>query len=181
MYWAAVLCLLSKHASTSSNPASCISASKCGYYQLLSRNRRGCLPMIHMDTLCLTPNGPAHTGGHHPHLRPNEKYCQHHHLEEHPNQPWIWPPPSQDYQQPRQALPQIIQVPHQLRPIIIWCRHDMNQAIQWFYQVWWYYVGLEVPRRARPHILRQQPTPFPLLPLGALGSGGVLYIKGRSW
>ena len=52
IYCAAVFFLLSTHASTSSNPASCIAVSKCGYYQLPSRNRRGYLPVIHIATLC---------------------------------------------------------------------------------------------------------------------------------
>ena len=39
MYCASILCLISTHADTSSNPASCIAVSKCGYYQLPSRNR----------------------------------------------------------------------------------------------------------------------------------------------
>ena len=55
MYYAAILYLLSTHASTSSNPNSCIAVSKGGYYQLTYRNRRGYLPLIHIATLCLKP------------------------------------------------------------------------------------------------------------------------------
>ena len=50
-----IFCLLITHASTSSNPASCIAASKGGNYQLPSRNCRGFLPVIHMDSLCWNP------------------------------------------------------------------------------------------------------------------------------
>ena len=55
MYYAATLHLLSTHASTSSNPNSCIAVSKVGNYQLTSINRRGHLPVIHIATLCLKP------------------------------------------------------------------------------------------------------------------------------
>ena len=39
---------------------------------------------------------------------------------------------------------------------------------------------LEGLHRACPHILRYQPTSFLLFPLGTLGGGGVLSIKGIS-
>ena len=55
MYYAAILYLVSTHASTSSNPNSCIAVSKVGYYQLTSINRRGYIPVMHIANLCLKP------------------------------------------------------------------------------------------------------------------------------
>ena len=51
---------------------------------------------------------------------------------------------------------------------------DSGDVSREFSDILWYWKAFF------PHILRHQPTPFPLFPLGALGDGGVLSIKVRS-
>ena len=58
MYCATILSLLSTYASNSSNLASCKTVSKGEYWQPPSSSYQRCLPVIYLDTLCLTPPVP---------------------------------------------------------------------------------------------------------------------------